>query len=84
MAIYKLVLHNQPQDSEEWFDYEDAVEFEQTDFPSREQANEALIELCIESGTDIEENFEDDHPRAVLEDDYLELYGDESMIGLYW
>lgn len=84
MPYFNLVIHRKPKDASFWFDYEDAVDFEETEFDSVESANEAIIELCVLSGTDGEDNYNSHRPKAMPRESFLELYSEESLIDRFW
>ena len=84
MPYFKLVIHNPPKDASFWFDYKDAVGFEDTEFENVNAANEAIMALCLSSGTDEEDNYSSDKPRAIPESAFIDLYAEESIIDIFW
>ena len=81
---YKLLQRGYPKEHKNWFNYDAAVEFEETVFINEAEANERLIELCREFDTDSDPNFSAKRPLVLTEEAWKITMGEDADLPFSW
>lgn len=80
---FKLLKRGYPDNSDNWFGYDDAVKFEETLFPTLNEANQEMLRLCEVAGTDGDPNFITGRPLVLSESEFIELMGEDLPFSWY-
>lgn len=81
---FKLLKRGYPLNHKNWFDYDSAVEFEETLFDSLNHARDSLINLCNEFGTLDDPNFTTKSPLVVEISVWNTEMGEDADLPFSW
>lgn len=80
---FRLYKRGYPENSDTWFSYDDAVKYEESFFNTAKDAQDAMIALCIASGTVDDPNYDTGRPLVLSEPEFIELMGSDEPFSWY-